>query len=86
MSYAANATVDISIQAVEISLNMSPSSADTTVYLVSETVTLPVYASDSTPITTGDISVITTLEFETENHVIQPPVDGYETITIDPLP
>lgn len=66
LQYAESATVDISVQAVEI--------------------TLPVYASDSTPITTGDLSVITTLEFETENHVIQPPVDGYETVTIDPLP
>ena len=88
LQYAANATVDISVQAVEISLNMSPSSADTTVHIVSEeeTVILPVYGSDSAPITTGDLSVITTLEFEDTDHVIQPPVDGYKTVKIDPLP
>ena len=88
LQYAANATVDISVQAVEISLNMSPSSADTTVHIVSEeeTVILPVYGSDSAPITTGNLSVITTLEFEDTDHVIQPPVDGYKTVKIDPLP
>jgi len=88
LQYAANATVDISVQAVEISLNMSPSSADTTVHIVSEeeTVILPVYGSDSAPITTGNLSVITTLEFEDTDHVIQPPVDGYKTVNIDPLP
>ena len=88
LQYAANATVDISVQAVEISLNMSPSSADTTVHIVSEqeSVTLPVYASDSTPITTGDLSVITTLEFEDTDHVIQPALDAYKTVIIDPLP
>ena len=88
LQYAANATVDISVQAVEISLNMSPSSADTTVHIVSEeeTVILPVYGSDSAPITTGNLNVITTLEFEDTDHVIQPPVDGYKTVKIDPLP
>ena len=53
------------------------------VSLVEVEVTLPVYGSESPVITTGNNSVITTLEFETTGKKIQPAVDGYKSFTLD---
>ncbi len=66
--------------------NPSASSGDVTVVVESKAqeISLPVYAHDSTEVTSGSPSVITTDEFNDTVKEIQPAVDAYKTVTIDP--
>ena len=70
----------------DVSLSLQPSVDDVDIYVNTPTVnvSLPVYAHDSTEVTSGNPSVITTNEFNDAVKEIQPAVDGYKTVTIDP--
>lgn len=70
----------------DVSLNLQPSVDDVDIYVNTPTVEvdLPVYAHDSTEVTSGSPSVITTNEFNDTVKEIQPAVDAYKTVTIDP--
>jgi len=85
LEYRASVTLDTSIQAVSITLNLTPSVDDASVYIDTQVsnVVLPVYRHDSTDIT-GSTQITTANELSDATLVIQPSRDSIKSVTIDP--